>query len=184
MGYLNDIQDDIANASMIDNGLKKGIEYRVPSGCIIELDALYAGDNVGGVTNLANGATKQPTEDDCCSACKLVPLLLTKYLLLHSLKHCCEFNMSQSLQRKRKWQWPFATNVRSLYGRTTQGCNVFTFCPSFEGCNFGGQVAAAFACQLKFLGNLSSDPTAFPAALARGPPVSFKSGKPLWISVL
>ena len=70
VSYLNDVQDDIANSSMIDDGLKKGIEYRVPSGCIIELDAVYAGDNVGGVTNLVNGATKQPTEDDCCQACR------------------------------------------------------------------------------------------------------------------
>ena len=70
MGYLNDIQEDIANASMIDDGLKKGIEYRVPSGCIIELDALYAGVDVGGITNLTQGATKQPTEDDCCQACR------------------------------------------------------------------------------------------------------------------
>lgn len=42
-----------------------------------------------------------------------------------------------------------------------------------------GQVYPAFGCQLKFLGNLSSDPSTFPAALARGPPTSFKSGRVL-----
>lgn len=73
MDYLGTVQANITNASTIDNGLKKGIEYRVPSGCIIELDALYAGDNVGGITDLAQGATKQPTEDDCCQACKSAP---------------------------------------------------------------------------------------------------------------
>ena len=71
--YLGSIQGNISNPSTIDGGLKKGIEYRVPSGCIIELDALYAGDDVGDSTNLTQGATKQPTEDDCCQACKWVP---------------------------------------------------------------------------------------------------------------
>lgn len=59
-----------SNSSDIDGGLKKGIEYRVPSGCTIELDASYAGDALGGVVNLSQGASKQPTEDNCCQLCR------------------------------------------------------------------------------------------------------------------
>lgn len=96
MDYLTDIQEDLANASTIDNGLKKGIEYRVPSGCIVELDALYAGDAVGGVTNLTSGTTKQPTEDDCCQACKSVVKPCNKTCLIP--KTCFLFSQNALLR--------------------------------------------------------------------------------------
>ena len=75
--------------------------------------------------------------------------------------------------------------------RAQQGCNVFVFCPSFEGCAVAEVPFPAFGCQLKYLANLSSDPTAFPAASERGPPTSFDSGErtrlprkdPLWLCI-
>jgi len=69
-GYLAEIQADVANSSAIDGGLKKGIEYRLPSGCIVELDALYSGALIGPLVDFSLGASKQPTEDDCCRACQ------------------------------------------------------------------------------------------------------------------
>lgn len=68
--YLADIQADIANASAIDEGLKRGIEYRVPAGCIVELDAAYAGTPIGSIITPSSGASMQPTENDCCQACR------------------------------------------------------------------------------------------------------------------
>jgi len=131
--YLADMQADVANSSQIDGGLKKGIEYRVPGGCIVELDALYAGEAIGPPVVLGPGinlAGGQPTEDDCCRAC-----------------------------------------------RRQTSCSVFNFCPSFEGCKSpDGATFPAFGCQLR-QANLSSDPADFPPALARGPPVAFKSGR-------
>lgn len=55
---------------------------------------------------------------------------------------------------------------------------MFVFCPSFGGCGTDSSLFPAFGCQLKRLANLSADPAAFPTALARGPPVSFRSGIP------
>ena len=63
-----------------------------------------------------------------------------------------------------------------LWRRDHAGCNVWVFCPSFEGCGAGSSAFPPFGCQLKYLANLSNDPTEYPAALARGPPTSFNSG--------
>lgn len=68
-------------------------------------------------------------------------------------------------------------NGISFVRRSQTGCNVFIYCPAFEGCGIGESAFPAFGCQLKRLSNLTSDPTAFPAAIARGPPTAFKSGE-------
>ena len=73
------------------------------------------------------------------------------------------------------------TKIRQSPCRAQSGCNVFVFCPSFEGCAVGEVPFPPFGCQLKYLANLSSDPTAFPAASERGPPTSFDSGERLGI---
>jgi hypothetical protein len=63
------------------------------------------------------------------------------------------------------------------YCKNTTGCNVWTWCPSFEGCRFGdGQVFPAYACDLKFQDSLT-DPGQQPLAYSRGPPTSFTSGR-------
>ena len=47
------------------------VPCRVPSGCIVELDALYSGEAIGAPLVLSQGAMgMQPTEDDCCQACR------------------------------------------------------------------------------------------------------------------
>lgn len=68
--YLAEIRAELGNASAINGGLKMGIEYRLPSGCIVELDALYAGDPIGQIITPSSRSTRQPTEEDCCQACR------------------------------------------------------------------------------------------------------------------
>lgn len=70
--YLNRVAGLVANTTDIDGGLKKGIEYRVPSGCIIESDAYYAGDTLTYPSLGGGGNSTMPNENDCCLACKYV----------------------------------------------------------------------------------------------------------------
>lgn len=59
----------------------------------------------------------------------------------------------------------------------TTGCNVWVWCPAFEGCMYGnGTIFPTYACDLKTQPNLT-DPTQAPLAFSRGPPTPFTSGR-------
>lgn len=68
--YLDVIEGIISNASDIDGGLKKGIEYRVGAGCIIEIDAYYAGVDVAAPAPIVVSNGSMPTISDCCLSCR------------------------------------------------------------------------------------------------------------------
>ena len=68
--YLEAVQEIVSNASNIDGGLKQGIEYRIAQGCIIEIDAYYAGQNLTAPAVIATSNNSMPTVADCCLACK------------------------------------------------------------------------------------------------------------------
>lgn len=55
-------------------------------------------------------------------------------------------------------------------------CNVWVWCPTFEGCKYGDQqVFPMYGCDLKHQDNLT-DPTQLPQSYSRGPPTPFTSG--------